>query len=47
MNHLVLNPTAVLLDLPTAVRAGLVQQANPEARQIYARADAAGVTASR
>lgn len=43
VNHLVLNPTAVLPDLRTAIRAGLVQQANAEASRIDARTDAAGV----
>ena len=43
VNHLVLNPTAVLPDLTTAIRAGLVQQANAEASRIDARTDAAGV----
>ena len=43
VNHLVLNPTAVLPALTTAIRAGLVQQANAEANRIDARTDAAGV----
>ena len=43
VNHVVLNPTAVLPALRTAIRAGLVQQANAEATRIDARTDAAGV----
>lgn len=43
VNHLVLNPTAVVPDLRTAIRAGLVQQARDEASRIDARTDAAGV----
>lgn len=43
LNHLVLNPTAVVPGLRTAIRSRLVQQANAEASRIDARADAAGV----